>query len=338
MEYYSVNVVRNRMKLIRMMKRKSLFLLLFICVTGGNAWSQQEKLITNFMYDKMSLNPGETGIDEGICATSIYRNQWDKVNGAPNSAVFNVEGNLSRYIPINAGISFFHDAIGFTRQNNILLNISYPLAIPGAGTLGIGVGLGIMTFGMNPQWEPPTGTPDATLPVGFGDTKFDANFGLYFKGDQGYYVGLSSTRLTASTFESDDPTSITYNAARHYNLLGGYKYPITATGDLEGNLLVRTDMIKVSADINAKYTYKNMMYGGLTYRTSDAIAILLGAQPFKIMNKINSPLDGFIVGYSYDITINQLSSVSRGSHEILLKYCYYLPPVPIQKSKHPRWL
>ena len=44
------------------------------------------KLITHFIYDKMSFNPGKTGLglSNEICATTIYRNQWDKVNGAPN--------------------------------------------------------------------------------------------------------------------------------------------------------------------------------------------------------------------------------------------------------------
>ena len=76
----------------------------------------------------MSLNPGATGIEvDGVCATSVYRNQWDRVDGAPNSAVLNVEANMSRFMPGGLGISFFHDAIGFNRQNTALLNYSYPL-------------------------------------------------------------------------------------------------------------------------------------------------------------------------------------------------------------------
>ena len=65
------------------------------------SYAQQDKLVTHFMFDKMSINPGKTGIDmyNGICATSIYRNQWDKVNGAPNSTVLNIESNLSRFFP-----------------------------------------------------------------------------------------------------------------------------------------------------------------------------------------------------------------------------------------------
>ena len=73
------------------MQLKNTLITLICSFTLSHFFAQQDKLITNFMFDKMSINPGKTGVDmyNSICATSIYRNQWDKVNGAPNSAVLN---------------------------------------------------------------------------------------------------------------------------------------------------------------------------------------------------------------------------------------------------------
>ena len=297
--------------------------------------AQQDKLITHFMYDKMSLNPGKTGIGmpNMVCATTMYRNQWDKVNGAPNSALLNVEANLEQYSRwlSGIGISFYHDAIAFTRQNNLLLNYSFHQPI-GGNTLGIGIGIGMVNFGMNPEWVPPTTLNDASLPSAFSSTNLDLNFGLYWKGEQDYYVGISSTHLSESSLLNDENVlnQTTYNTARHYYVMGGKTFVGLGTpkGNLETNVLMRTDLVKFSADINARYIWNQIAYGGLTYRTSDAIAIMLGYKP----------LPNLTVGYSYDISVNKLSSVSRGSHEILLKYCYKLPPIPIQTSKHPRWL
>ena len=51
-----------------------------------------------------------------------------------------------------------------------------------------------------------------------------------------------------------------------------------------------------------------------------------------------SPMPKLQVGYSYDITINKLASVSRGSHEMMVKYCYFIPPPPKTKARHPRML
>jgi type IX secretion system PorP/SprF family membrane protein len=281
----------------------------------------------------MSINPGKTGLDlyNGICATTIYRNQWDKVNGAPNSAILNIESNLSRFLPGGIGINFYHDAIGFSRQNNLLLNYSYPIQIGREGVLGVGVGIGIMNFGMDPEWVPPTQAVDPTLPVGFAATAVDANFGLYFQ-SKDYYVGISSTHLTESDLsKAVSQVTQSYQTARHYYLMGGYKFKDVMNGTIDAQMLVRTDFIRFSADLNARYLFKlddKDAYGGLTFRTSDAIAVMLGY----------SPMPKLQVGYSYDITVNKLASISRGSHELMVKYCYNLPEPPKTKARHPRML
>jgi type IX secretion system PorP/SprF family membrane protein len=316
-----------------LLKTKLLTILLVAVI--GSIQAQQDKLVTHFIFDKMSINPGKTGIDlyNGICATSIYRNQWDKINGAPNSAILNIESNLSRFLPGGIGINFYHDAIGFTRQNNLLLNYSYPIQIGRVGVLGVGVGIGIMNYGLDPNWVPPTSAIDPTLPVGFASTAIDANFGLYFQAKD-YYVGLSSTHLTESELTktvASTPIIQSYQSARHYYLMGGYKFKEVANGTIDAQMLVRTDLVEWSVDLNARYLFKmdgKDAYGGLTFRTSDAIAVMLGY----------SPIPKFQIGYSYDITVNKYASVSRGSHEMMVKYCYFIPPPPKTKARHPRML
>ena len=91
------------------MQLKNTLITLICSFTLSHFFAQQDKLITNFMFDKMSINPGKTGVDmyNSICATSIYRNQWDKVNGAPNSAVLNIEGSLERFFKGGIGLAFY---------------------------------------------------------------------------------------------------------------------------------------------------------------------------------------------------------------------------------------
>jgi len=313
------------------MKKRLLILTTFCTGMFVNFYAQQDKLISHFMYDKMTVNPGETGIDQGICATSMYRNQWDKVNGAPNSAVFNLEANLLRYIPVNIGLSFYHDAIGFNRQNSLLLNVSYPFNIGSAGTLQVGVGLGMLNLSNSPVWVPPTTSFDASLPVGFSATGFDLNAGIYWKGTQNYYVGLSSTHIPASVLSHKVSSfTQTYDTKRHYYLMGGKKFVevVGAKGDIDVQMIVQSDFVKTSGTINARYIHDNMLYGGLSYRYGDAIGIMVGWVPIR----------NFTIGYNYDITLNQYRTISKGSHEILLKYCYHLPTPPITKTKNPRWL
>jgi type IX secretion system PorP/SprF family membrane protein len=316
---------------------KNSFLSLFVAIFYFGLNAQQDKLITHFIYDKMTINPGKTGIDmfNSICATSIYRNQWDKVNGAPNSAVLNIEANLTKFFPGGVGIAFYHDAIGFARQNNLLLNYSYPIQIGRAGVLGVGVGLGILNYGMDPVWVPPTTAIDPTLPEGFAATSFDANFGLYFQGKD-FYAGLSSTHLSASLLKQNvNGFEQNYQTARHYYLMGGKQFKKIGggKGTIDGQLLLRTDLVKFSGDLNVRYILPlagdKQVYGGFTARSSDALALMAGY----------TPIPKLTVGYSYDMTLlNKLSSISRGSHELVVRYCYFLPPPPKQNARHPRWL
>jgi len=317
------------------MKLKNTLILLIFSSVFSPFFAQQDKVITNFMYDKMSINPGKTGVDmyNSICATSIYRNQWDKVNGAPNSAVLNIEANLTRFFKGGVGLAFYHDAIGFSRQNNLLLNYSYPIKISNIGVLGLGLGIGIINYGIDPTWVPPSNIPDPSLPVGFAATNLDANFGAYFQGKD-FYAGLSSTHLSESLLEKSVAGAgldQNYQTARHYYLMGGKTFNDVLNGKIDAQILLRTDLIKYSFDINTRYFFtinNNELYGGLTYRNSDAIGVLLGF----------SPIDKFTVGYSYDITVNKLVSVSRGSHEIVLKYCYSIKSPKLTISRNPRFL
>ena len=317
------------------MKLKNTLIPLIFSSVFSPFFAQQDKVITNFMYDKMSINPGKTGVDmyNSICATSIYRNQWDKVNGAPNSAVLNIEANLTRFFKGGVGLAFYHDAIGFSRQNNLLLNYSYPIKISNVGVLGLGIGIGIINYGIDPTWVPPSNIPDPSLPVGFAATNLDANFGAYFQGKD-FYAGLSSTHLSESLLEKSVAGAgldQNYQTARHYYLMGGKTFNDVLNGKIDAQILLRTDLIKYSFDINTRYFFtinNNELYGGLTYRNSDAIGVLLGF----------SPIDKFTVGYSYDITVNKLVSVSRGSHEIVLKYCYSIKSPKLTISRNPRFL
>jgi len=307
------------------MKKRLLAFSAFIALTSGVSLAQQDKLITHFIFDKMSINPGSTGISDGICGTMIYRNQWDKVNGAPNSALFNAEANLDRYNIGGVGLSFYHDAIAFSRQNNLQLNYSYHLFVQNVGTFGIGAGVGILNLGMDPKWVPPTSSADPLLPLATSGTNLDVNAGIYFRGmGQKFYAGLSATHLSESEIEV-----LKYTPARHYYAMTGYRFPnlFGETHDLDVQALLRTDLVQYSADINVRYIWDNRFYGGLTYRTSDAVAGMIGVH-----------FGPWTFGYSYDFTVNKLSTVSRGSHELMAKYCYYLPPIPVHKYKHPRWL
>lgn len=322
--------------------RKVLSLLL-CCLSVSFAFGQQDKQFTHYMFDRMSYNPATTGF-RGFCGTLIYRNQWDRVQDAPNTTLFNAQGNLQNVSlgpgSLGVGVSFMNDAIGFVRNNNLTVNGAYHLPIPGAGILSGGIGLGIINVGFKPNWVPPQTLDDLViLDINnqIAATGFDANFGLYWHSKDNYYVGISSTHLAPAKLDK-----INYNVARHYYVLVGYNYDLGAQLgtsrklELKPSVLLKADGSTMIFDVNVmadvwlnNYSY---FWGGASYRLSDAIGLMVG-YGFSPAN--NTSKDMFKFGYSFDIMTNPLNVYGKGTHELMVNYCMFPPPPVVPRHGNP---
>ena len=297
---------------------KKLILSTLSLFVGIMLYGQQDYQLTHYKFMKPAFNPAATGIHGGYCASLVYRNQWDaKVTGAPNTVVFNAEAKI-KSISSGVGLTFEHDAIGFNRSNYLRLNYAYHYPINGIGTIAGGLGLGMINVGNNGNWIPPDSYSDALIPTtGVSATNFDMNAGIYFKGVQGYYVGFSAAHLT-----KPDLKAINYESVNHFYVLGGYDFSTASTPDLEfqPSFLVKFISGVTSFDINFNVMWREMLWGGVSYRLQDAVAIMLGYQ--HKMEGENGNRSRFRVGYSFDIVTNGLRQYTYASHEIFLNYCF----------------
>ncbi len=309
---------------------KKVLSLVLCCLSMTFVYGQQDKQFTHYMFDRMSFNPAITGFN-GYCGTLIYRNQWDRVQDAPNTTLFNAQANLQQY-NLGVGLSFMNDAIGFQRNNNLTLNAAYHYPTP-FGTLSAGLGIGIINVGFNAVWVPPTDVNDPIIEdisTQGGATGFDANFGLYWSGKEGYYVGLSTTHLAPA-----DLKKINYSVARHYYVLAGYKYNLgDAIGTrnplfLKPSILLKADGASMIFDLNVMADYwlnnSSFLWAGATYRLSDAIGLMVG---YGFSPKADKSQDMFKFGYSFDIMTNPLDTYGKGTHELMANYCMF-PPAPV---------
>lgn len=293
--------------------------------------AQQDKQFTHYMFDKMSYNPATTGFS-GYCATLIYRNQWDRVERAPNTTLFNVQGNFPQQ-NMGLGISLTNDAIGFQRNNTATLNAAYHLRTS-AGVLSGGIGVGMINVGFSPNWIPPQTPNDPNLPPPLAGTGFDANLGLHWHGTtHPYYVGISTTHLAPPTLQS-----INYSVARHYYVLAGYniKLPYKNQVNLKPSVLIKSDGVTAIFDLNTSIDFwvnnYSYLWGGFSYRLKDAIAFNVG-YAFSPSYKVSSNL--MKIGYSFDIMTNPLNTYGKGTHELMLNFCIFPPPAVIGKGCNP---
>jgi type IX secretion system PorP/SprF family membrane protein len=91
--------------------------------------------------------------------------------------------------------------------------------------------------------------------------------------------------------------------------MAGYKYALNESIIIEPSLFVKyVSPVPVQVDISARGIYKEKVWAGLTYRTSDAIALTIG----YLMG------ENLTFGYAYDYATSNIRNYSSGTHELML--------------------
>ena len=308
---------------------KKPFLLLFLFTLIGTVNAQQDYQITHYMFDNLSFNPGYAGMNNNICATMIGRQQWSGFQGSPTTALINIHSPVEM-VRGGLGITYVSDQLGFEKNNIARLNYSYHMGI-GAGQLGIGASVGILQKSIEAEWRTPSGNPWTSDPSILSDNMSgmvpDINLGVFYKTNE-LYLGISTTHVGGFKMNTLNVENV-----HHYWITAGYNYNVNPDIKLRPSLLIKSDASSTIMDVNVNALYKNMLWGGLTYRIGDEIAPMLGYQ--------HSFTDGssLRVGYAYGITTSVIGDYSNGSHDIMLNYCFNLAKPPsIEKSKNPRFL
>jgi type IX secretion system PorP/SprF family membrane protein len=182
------------------------------------------------------------------------------------------------------------------------------------GTLNLGLKIGLFNKAFDATWQTPdggNGQTDVAIPQPKDQSMtYDLGIGIVYSLDN-FFVGLSAIHLTQPKFKFAS-SEIPY-LKRHYYLISGYKLTFPSSSiELTPNLLVKYDgsSPQITTNINALYNKK--YWGGVTYRTLDAIDINLGIELFN----------GIKIGYAYGINFSKLIKTNGGSHEVMIGYCF----------------
>ncbi len=92
------------------------------------AVAQQDAQYTQFMFNKLALNPGYAGNYEATSVTALQRNQWTGFKGAPSSQSMTLNTSLLKN-KIGLGVVILHDKIGATDSWNIGAAYAYKVKL-----------------------------------------------------------------------------------------------------------------------------------------------------------------------------------------------------------------
>lgn len=281
--------------------------------------AQQEYQVSHNMFNSAAINPGAAGIDNAICGQLIGRQQWMGFEGAPNTYILNVNSNLGVFgltDKIGAGITMFQDVIGAGYSTTAKLSANYQLDLATGGKLSFGLDLGMVAGGIDPLQLNPNDMADNTLQGILSSNNritgstFTGGIGAFYKTNN-LYFGLSTSQLLESTTVY---SSASVQMKRHYYITGGYETKPVMNGQLKfkPSVFIKTDGATTTMDLSVLAEYNNAIWGGVSYRTEDAIVALTGYKFGKAM-----------VGLAYDFTTSDIRTTSSsGSVELFMRYCH----------------
>jgi type IX secretion system PorP/SprF family membrane protein len=141
----------------------------------------------------------------------------------------------------------------------------------------------------------------------------DANLGLYLYHDD-FYVGFSTAHLVTTKLKLYEPGIGINKLKTHFFLTGGYIWEVSQDFKLEPSAMLKGSLPNaIQLDIAARVIWQDMIWGGISYRTGDAVSVLIG---YAYQERI-------YFGYSYDITLSDLRKHNTGTHEIMFGFQFH---------------
>ncbi|MDZ4751030.1 MAG: type IX secretion system membrane protein PorP/SprF [Flavobacteriales bacterium] len=286
-------------------------LLILVMSLAMTSAAQQLFRRTQFPINSYLVNPAVAGTQSYSPIYASYRNQWAGFKGAP--VTYSVSGHTGLNHNIGVGGVVYSDKTGGAiSRTGAELTGSYSIDLNNYDAVSFGLSAMVSQFSFDNSKLVVYDQNDLAL-NGFqaeNHMNFDANFGFLVYGAQ-YYFGFSVPQLIQTKLGLESLVDPGDNRnARHFLMMGAYKYYLNDEWDIQGSGLVKfTAVTPVQIDVNVQVNYLDRVWGGFTVRPKDAIAILLGGQYMS-----------FTLNYSYDLTTSNASSFSPHTHELTIGY------------------
>jgi type IX secretion system PorP/SprF family membrane protein len=300
-----------------MMRKLTIISIILIGCTF-KAYPNMNPLYTQFMTNPYLINPALAGTYPYYQVMLNSRLQWVGFNNAPLTNVISMYGPTVNQ-PMGLGGYIMQDVADAISTTTLNLSYAYNYGITEDLKISMGLGLGVKQYKIDGTKLNINDNNDQAFTEGviYKNIKPDATLGLYLYSAT-YHGGIAVTNLFGNTLNFEDDTIKGLNRLKqHYYIHGGYKYLVNRELSIEPTIIFRkVTAIPLQMDLNVRVWYgkrqwdKTKIWGGISFRTGDAINILVGV---TLKRKIE-------IGYSYDIGINKLRSYHSGSHEIMIGF------------------
>jgi len=284
-------------------------------------FAQQDAQFSQYMFNSLYITPAAAGGDGVSRFIAVHRSQWLGYqssfggSGAPTSQMLAFTAPINK---INSGFGAYvlHDKLGSLNNLHVEGSYAYHLGI-GESKLSFGIRFGAAAQTVSGDEYQYIHENDPEIIEGREtQVRPDVGLGMMYRNEK-FYAGFGVNHVTNATFDFGKNGS--RNALeRHLNFTAGYYYDVSFDLQILPTVLVKTDFNEYSFDLGAIATYRNTMWGGLSFRQSEALNVILGYALLKDKS--------LKLGYSIDIVLIEKQAKSGSSHELMLTYDLPISP------------
>lgn len=288
-------------------------LLFFIFLFGYcTCYAQQDAQFTQYMYNTININPAYAGSRGTLSVFALHRDQWIGLDGAPKTNTISVNTPINNS-NIGLGVSLVNDKIGPTNENQFSVDLSYTIPTSEKWKLSFGIKGTANIFNLDISKLNPESQGDPS----FQDlnNKFSPNVGagIYWHSDKAY-IGLSVPNFIQTNRYDDNDVAI-YKDKINYYLIGGYVFNFSQEIKFKPAFLVKAvEGAPLQVDVSGNFLFFEKLTLGVAYRWDAAVSAMAG---FQIT-------DGLYIGYGFDQETTRLRNYNSGSHEIFLRYEFFI--------------
>jgi type IX secretion system PorP/SprF family membrane protein len=305
------------------------FLLLFFGVAEG----QQMPMYSQYIMNGFLVNPSFAGRDGYTSLNLTVREQWAGLAQAPSTYALSFQTRILKdsYISksttvkkklirptrggqVGIGGYLFNDNNGIMHRTG--LQGAYAYNIPMGNdddeySKTLSFGLALIAYQYSVKLDNLIYDPDDPYLNNYDRSVFitDFNFGVSYTTPK-YYAGFAMTNLLRGALMFSKGSDNDNTELGHYYLTGGIKFPLSGNWMIEPSAFIKSsDMFfkSIQLDITSRIYYKNDYWAGISWRTNDAIIVMLGLK-----------YDRFYFAYAFDFTLTDIRRQSLGTHEFSL--------------------
>lgn len=311
--------VRSYLKMKKMKMKKILISILLLTVASGYSQELNVPVATQYLADNpYVISPTYAGIGDNFRINLNGYKQWVGVKDAPQSQALYADFRILDQSGL--GLTLYNDSNGNTKQAGGKLTFAHHIILGYYSKEYLSFGISYIYNSFRLDWSkfnPTNPDPDITDNRSTNNNNFEVGF-LYR--NKGFYASATATNILKKDLSLDiayEPNKLT-----NYQLYSGYVLNIGDRSELEPSAFYQyyqSDGRSVT-DLNIKYRkfnrYEDYYWIGASYRfLNDQIGKPLAVGP------IVGFLKGYVsVGYSYQITLNDLAAYNSGTHSLTIGF------------------